>query len=84
MHVIYGQARHRRSGGLPSRRPGRRRAQQHPVAGQQAAVAAQRGGNRDVGLGRHGDHAGRVTAGGHDARLSGQGQPVPRNASPAP
>ena len=50
--------------------------QQHPVAGLQAAAAAQRGGNRDVGAGGQGDHAARVAAGGHHARVGGQGQPV--------
>ena len=55
--------------------------QQHPVAGPQAAAAAQRGGNRDVGAGGQGDHAAWVAAGGDHARVGGQGQPV--TAGPA-
>ena len=50
--------------------------QQHPVTGVQPAAAAQRGRDHDAGPGRHGDHAARIPAGDHHARLGGQGQPV--------
>jgi hypothetical protein len=50
--------------------------EQHLVAGLQAAAAAQRGRNGDVGLGGHGDHAAGVAARGDHPRLGGQGQPV--------
>ena len=42
--------------------------QQHPVTGPQAAAAAQHGRNREAAAGGHGEHAARVTPGGHHAR----------------
>ena len=51
----------------------RERGQQHLVARLQAAAAAQRGRDSDVGAGRQGDG---VAACGDDARLCGEGQPV--------
>jgi putative transposase len=52
------------------------RGQQHPVTRVEAAPAAERCGNRDVGAARQGDHAARFTAGGYHAGVGGQGQPV--------
>lgn len=49
------------------------RGEQHLVAWIQAATAAQRGRDGDVAAGGQGDH---VAAGGHNARIGGEGQPV--------
>ncbi|HMH91651.1 MAG TPA: DEAD/DEAH box helicase family protein, partial [Streptosporangiaceae bacterium] len=66
------------AGLLPSgQRPGGPVTAGH-VTGPQSAAAPQRGRDRDVGLGWHGDHAGRVAAGDDHARGGREGRPVAR------